>query len=125
MPASVYAKNLYANYATSADMYLALCYSSPSPTDDGSSLLEVSGTGYSRVTLTSANWSAAASGVCTYNASHTLNPGSDWGVISYYAVCDAATGGNLIAFGPLAATFEANNGSAVKIQSGTLTIGAQ
>jgi len=125
MPASIYGANLYADYITSTDMYLALCFTYPSDTNTGSTIDEVTAASYERVLLDSANWSEAALGVCTYDAGMVLTLTEDWGLINSYALCDASTAGNVLAFGYLTYSIDARSGSRLKLQAGMIAYEVQ
>ena len=101
--------------------YLAL--STTAPKADGSSCTEPTDSAYARVELT--NMSAPANGVVS-NTSLIQFPEStaDWGIMSYYGIFDAATGGNLLMYGELtkSRTVEANTIMIVREGSLNLSI---
>lgn len=92
--------------------------------DGDSSKVEVSGGSYARVAVASslANWAgtqaAASTTVSTGTGGTTSNngvitfpaPTANWGVITGYAVYDAATGGNLLFYAALTTPKTVNNG---------------
>lgn len=47
---------------------------------------------------------------------------ADWGTITYTAVMDSATGGNVIAYGPLLNPRTIYNGDSIKVPAGALVI---
>jgi hypothetical protein len=76
-----------------------------SPGESGATTFEVSTTssGYGRVAITSKmNATDATSGVSSNNAAIAFGPATtDWGTITYVAISDAATGGNMLMYGAL------------------------
>lgn len=106
-----------------ANVYVALFTAAPSDTGGGT---EVSGGSYARVEVASslANWSgtqAAGSttassgtgGTTSNNATITFPaPTASWGTITHMGIFDAATDGNLLAYGALTTSKNVNNGDA-------------
>jgi hypothetical protein len=88
---------------TAPTIYVAL--STADPTDTGSGLAEPSGNGYARKATAPADWNAAAgtNPTVTDNANAlTFNEASgSWGTITHFALMDAASAGNLLAYGAL------------------------
>jgi hypothetical protein len=105
------------------NLYVGLYTVNPSDTGGGT---EVSGAGYTRVTISSslANWAgtqAAASTVASSgNTGTTSNngaitfgtPGANWGSITGFGIFDAVTAGNLLIWGALTTPKTVNNGDA-------------
>ena len=95
------------------------------PTDAGTGT-EVSGGSYARVQNDpgDANWSAPdATGGVTANVSDITFPAptATWGTVTWAAVWDAATSGNMIARAQLTTSKTVNNGDAApKFPAGTL-----
>ena len=100
--------------------YLALFTATPSDTGGGT---EVSGGSYARVSIakgdstwngTHGSTTGASSGTTgtTSNAGTVTFPAptANWGVITHVGICDASSGGNLIAYGALTAAKTVNNG---------------
>ena len=105
------------------NLYFALLTAAPSDTGGGT---EVTGGSYARVTVAAnttnfdntqqANTTAVSSG----NTGTTRNsvavtfpaPSANWGVVSHFAIYDAATTGNLLFWGALTASKTINNGDA-------------
>lgn len=106
-----------------ATLYVGILTANPSDTGGGT---EVAGGSYARVAVSSSlvNWAgtqAAASTVASSgNTGTTSNngaitfpaPTANWGVVTGLAVFDAATGGNMLLWGGLAANKTVNNGDA-------------
>jgi hypothetical protein len=105
------------------NVYFGLLTSAPSDTGGGT---EVSGGSYARVTVAAsmANFagtqgagtttaSTGTSGTTSNNVNVTFpTPTASWGVISYVAVYDASTSGNLLLWGALTTPKTVNNGDA-------------
>ena len=110
------------------DLYLALVWNLPSDDDTGSTISEVTGTGYTRKTLSAASWSAPVEGVATYDANISWSVSVTWDqTIVGYAICSAASGGDLVAyeyFGyPVRVTVQSGSTSTtLTIPSGSLSI---
>lgn len=107
------------------ELHIALYTVAPTDSTAGT---EVSGGSYARVQRDpdDANWDAPTSGngktsnlaVVTFPA-----PTANWGTVVAVGILDAATGGNLIAYGALAATKVVNSGdSAPSFDPGDLSI---
>ena len=83
-------------FTPAATLYLALCSEAPVEGDDGSTITEVSYTGYARVAVTASEMGAAAGGVKLNTSALTFpqcTGGSD--TATHLAICDASSGGNL------------------------------
>lgn len=106
-----------------ANLYFGLLTAAPSDTGGGT---EVSGGSYARVAVPStlANW-AGTQGVATVVASSgstgtTSNnnaitfpgPTATWGLVGWFGIYDASTGGNLLMWGALTVSKTINNGDA-------------
>lgn len=118
--------------AAPATLYIGLTTSASGDTGPGT---EVSGGNYSRVAVTSslANWagtqsagstvaSSGTSGTTTNNAAITFpTPSADWGVVTGFAIYDAASAGNMLIYGSLGASKTINNGDAVQFNAGVLS----
>lgn len=106
-----------------ATVYVALLTAAPSDSGGGT---EVSGGSYARVAVASslANWagtqSAGSTAASSGTGGQTSNnnavtfpaPTANWGVVTHTALYDAASGGNLLAWGALGASKTVNNGDA-------------
>lgn len=104
-------------------LYLALFTASPSDTGGGT---EVAGGSYARSPVASslANWagtqaatstiaSAGTNGTTSNNAAVPFPaPTAAWGVVTSFAVFDAASGGNMLIWGALTAPKTINSGDA-------------
>jgi hypothetical protein len=108
-------------YSFPATLYVGLVTSLENAAAGGT---EVSGGSYARVAVSSslANWAGTQSAGSTSASSGTTGttsnnnaitfptPTAAWGSIVGMGIWDAATGGNLLMFGPLAASKSVNNG---------------
>ena len=98
-------------------LYVALYTVSPSDAGGGT---EVSGGSYARQTVT---LSAASAGATSNSADITFPQATaDWGTIVAVGIMDAASGGNLLAWGALTTSKTVNNGDQFKILAGNLTL---
>lgn len=97
------------------------------PTDAGTGA-EVSGGGYARVQRdpADANWSGASAtdGLTDNVAAITFpTPTANWGVVTHFAIWDAATAGNMLIHGQLTTSKTINNGDpAPSFAAGALDI---
>jgi hypothetical protein len=87
------------NY-TPPTIYVAL--STSDPLDDASELTEPTGNAYARVETSPSDWNAATDGSLD-NANDIIFPKAtgSWGTITHFALFDAATDGNMLAYGAL------------------------
>lgn len=116
-------------YTPPATMYLAL--STTTPTEAGGNFTEQTiGVGaYARVSTAAADWSAAsgtAPAVKTTTAVKTFPTATATWVagasFTYFGLYDAATAGNLLAFGALTVAKPVLNGDTASFAAGALTI---
>lgn len=122
------------SFTPPATLYIALCTATPSDSDTGSTITEVSGGNYSRQSLTSnaANWYAtngnndnASSGTngTTGNATTIAWSSVTWtGTITAVAVCDASSGGNMLFYTALSSPKTIASGDSVSFATNALTI---
>ena len=108
-------------FSSPATVYLALYISNPNPDNSGT---EVSGTAYVRQAVT---WSSVGTGTTTSNSTNVTFPqaGSNWGTISYLALFDASTSGNLLMFAPATTSVPVNSGNIYQVNAGLLTMSLQ
>jgi len=85
---------------TPPTIYVGL--STANPDEDASGLAEPSGSGYARVTTAGSDWDAASGGA-TANATAITFPtaSGSWGTITHFAIFDASSAGNMLAYGEL------------------------
>lgn len=88
------------SYTAPANIFVAL--STADPDEDASGVAEPSGNNYARVSTAAADWNASSGGVID-NANLIAFPtaSGDWGTVTHFALYDAASGGNMLAYGLL------------------------
>ena len=111
-------KLLFKNEALTAptNIYVALCTAEPTEEQVGGNIPEVSGGGYTRKPVaTGANWSAPVGGNgTTKNQLEVKWENVQWAAqIVGVALCDAASAGNVLFYGALAATKDIAVGDSV------------
>lgn len=100
--------------------YLSLHTGSPGEANDGAN--ELTGNGYSRVTLSLA--AVSGSSVSTDADAVFTASGGDWSAASHWGVYDASTNGNLILHGALSSGVTVTDGNTYTVSSGDLTVTA-
>jgi hypothetical protein len=112
-------------YSVPSTYYVGLWTSSLSDASTGSSAGEPSGNSYARVSVTnnSSNFDAASSGA-TANTNLITFPMAtgSWGTVTYVGICDASTGGNLIAYAELGTPISVAQYDTVIFKPGDLDI---
>lgn len=105
---------------TMPTVYLALFTAAPSDSGGGT---EVSGNNYSRKSTAGSDW-VAASGGATSNATVLTfaTPSGSWGTVTHFALFDASTTGNMLAWAPLSASQAVGTGNTVSFAIGDLDI---
>jgi len=89
------------SYSAPANIYVGL--STANPGDDASGLSEPSGGSYARIETSASDWTAASGGAISNSSKITFATSTaTWGAITYVAIFDAASGGNMLAYGLLA-----------------------
>ena len=105
--------------APPADIYVGL--SKADPLEDGSGLNEPSGGGYSRVLWNS--WNTPVNrGISNYGSIVFPKAAAGWDTVTHWFLADAASGGNIIAQGPLAAAKTVNTDNVFALASGEAEI---
>lgn len=105
-----------------AGKYLALYTSNPGETGAGT---EVTGGGYARKPITFTITGNQASNTAEIDFGQAS---ADWGIVSHWAIVDAATAGNAYYFGATedgggaATSFTVNNGDTIKFPAGSIVI---
>lgn len=116
-------------YTPTASVYIALYKSSPTKTWGGG--LEVSGTGYSRVTVTGGfslitppSDTGQSSIIGARNSANITFPTSlsNWGIVTHVAVMNAASSGSVLFFGELDTPKSIYEGEIFTISAGDLKI---
>ena len=110
-------------YTIPSTLYIGL--STKAPTQAGSNFTEPSGNGYARVAVTnnSTNWPAASNGAKS-NANAITFPQAtgSWGTVTHFGIFDAATNGNLLAWGTLSQSKAISAGDTPYFAAGSLTL---
>ena len=112
-------------YAAPATLYFALCTAAPNDASTGSTLTEAAYTNYVRKSMTNnkTTWGSAASGSVANAAAITFATcGATPATVTHYAICDAASAGNVLAWGDLTTSKTISNGDIPEFAIGALTI---
>lgn len=113
------------SHAQPTHYWLALCTQVPSRSTDGTTLSEPTGSNYARLQIANDGtiFGTPAGGVISNTAQ--INMGvvatADWPVIYAYALCDAATAGNVYLFGTVRTPRAVPIGHQVVFDIGLLT----
>jgi len=117
-----------AAYTPIATLYLCLCTAAPTAASTGATITETDYTNYVRKSFTASSFGVAASRAITQilDISFAQAGGSSTSDITHYAICDASTDGNMLAFGSFNSAWGVANGNIPTISSGKIiiTIGA-
>lgn len=108
---------------TAPSPYLALCTTVPTDASTGSNIVEANYTGYARLAIAASDMSAAASGSKTNSAALTFaacTSGSS--TIIGWAICDAATVGNVLCWGTATSTVISTTQTPATIAIGGLVV---
>jgi len=109
-----------AAFTAPATVYVALFTAAPNDAGGGT---EVSGNNYSRksVTNNATEWPAASGGSkSNANAITFATPSGSWGTVGWFALFDASTSGNMLAWSALDSTQSPESGNTVQFDAGTL-----
>lgn len=109
------------DYVRPATVYIAL--STADPTEDGSGLTEPSGNNYSRLSVTNnaTNFPAASGSNKANGVDFTFaTPSGTWGLITHFAVFDAASAGNMLYYAALTTPKTINSGDEVLFPAGDM-----
>jgi hypothetical protein len=106
--------------------YIALCSTQPDNATDGTTLasIEPVGGSYARQSIvrTSVGWAPGDQGVSISLLALTYPTASaDWGLVTHYAVCSAASAGNVYGYGPFAYSQTILTGDIMTIPVGGLS----
>ena len=97
--------------------------STADPTDTGSGLAEPSGNGYARVQTSACDWNAASNGTLDNSSDITFTQATgNWGMITHFALFDAATAGNMLAHGALNQPKSISESDTARFEAGDLNI---
>jgi hypothetical protein len=106
---------------TQPDKYIALCTVAVTDTATGATITEPSSPSYSRVIKHT--WDLAAAGATENTSTITFAQATaNWGTILDFAICDAVTGGNVIAYGSLTISKSVASGDTPKFASGDIDV---
>lgn len=109
------------NPAIPAQYYIGLSTSEPSIDGTCTGEPSTNGTGYSRVLLS--DLSTPTDGIIKNTAPIAFDESlTDWGVMLYYTVYDAQTGGNLLFYGDLSMSRSVEPNTIITIKTGELSI---
>jgi len=101
--------------------FVALCTVAAADDDTGSTITEPTSDSYARVQMNT--WDKAAAG-----ATENTNPvqfgqaTGSWGTILDFAICDASTAGNMLAYGSLTISKSVASGDTPKFASGDIDV---
>jgi len=97
--------------------------STADPDEDGSGVSEPSGNGYARVQTSGVTYNAASGGSLTSAAAIEWPEATGaWGTITHIALYDAATNGNFLGGGALAASKAITSGEILRIPAASFTV---
>lgn len=97
--------------------------STADPLDDASGLAEPSGNNYSRVETAGSDWNASSGGALdNANAITFPEASGDWGTLTYFALFDAASGGNMLAHGSISPSKIIGSGDTFEFAIGTVDV---
>lgn len=107
-------------YTAATNLYVALSKSTIVDADTGPSITgELSGDAYERKICNT--WDAASGGSLDNTGAITFTASSGaWGVITHFAICDAITAGNMLAWAALTSTKNVGSGDTVEFAAGAL-----
>ena len=113
-----------AAYAAPATLHVGLLTAAPT---DGTPGTEVAGSGYARAAVanSAAQWSAiVGNNGTTSNASVVSmpTPSANWGLVTHFAIYDAASAGNMLWYAPLTVAKTVNTGDAISFPVGSITV---
>lgn len=101
-------------------IWVALFTAAPSDTGGGT---EVTGGSYARKATAGTDWAAAAAGATSNATTLTfVTPTASWGTVTHFALMDAATVGNMIAWAPLTTSQAIGSGNTVSFAIGDLDV---
>jgi hypothetical protein len=108
-------------YTAEANLYIALCISTPGDDDTSDPNGEVTGTSYVRIKCNT--WDTSASGATENTQTVAFaQAGGDWGTVTHFAICDETTTGNMIAYGKLDDARVISSGDTASFATGALDV---
>lgn len=106
-----------------APVYLALCTTVPTDASTGSTIVEANYTGYARKSIAAADMSAAAAGSKTNaNAITFAACTAGTSTVIGWALCDAATAGNVLCWGTCTSTVISSTQTPATVAVGALVV---
>lgn len=122
MPFTNYQENAFLDYLfDNTTIYVAA--STTTPTKVGGNVTEPVGNGYARITTSTADWTAAATGaLTTANAIEHAEASGSWGTITYAVLYDAVSGGNCLGYGALTASKPIASGQTLRYPAGDFDV---
>jgi len=106
---------------TPPTIYVGL--STANPVDSGGGLAEPSGNSYARKVTAEGDWNAASSGaIDNANAIEFAEASGAWGTITHFALFDALSGDNMLAYGILAQPKPIDDGDTARFAAGDLDV---
>jgi hypothetical protein len=112
-------------FACPGRVYIALSTANFDPSKTGTSMNEVTGGGYTRVTVTNdgTSWTTATAGSKSNNAVFTFPAATaNWGTVYSFYICDALSGGNTLYGADLTTSRTINNGDTASFAVGAITL---
>lgn len=112
--------------AIPATFYIALCTAAPTAASTGSTISEPSGNGYARVSITNnqTNWGQLTAGIISNALDFTgfAASGGNWAQTTHWALCSAATLGDMWLFGALGVAKTVLDGDSAQFDAGDIDI---
>jgi len=107
----------------STTRYIALCTAAPTDASTGTTIVEPSGQNYGRKSTAAGDWNSASAGATSNSGTITFaTPSGSWGTCTHFAICDAATVGNVLAWGQLGSSMGIGANAVVSFAAGQLSI---
>lgn len=113
-----------AAYSPVSTLYLCLCTSAPTAASTGTTITETDYPGYTRKAIDSTYFNAATSRSITQALEIVFAKatGASTSDISHWAICDASSSGNMLAFGAFSSAWNPVANNTPKIVSGQIVI---
>ena len=106
------------SFTMPTNVYVALFTAAPSDSGGGT---EVSGGSYARKQTVGSDWAAASAGASSNAAVITfVTPTGSWGTATHFAIFDASTAGNMLAWNSLTTPQAIGTGNNVSFAIGAL-----
>ena len=111
-------------YSPVATLYIALCTAAPTAASTGSTITQTNYTGYTRASFTASSFNAAATRKIVQALDITFPQASSvsGSNITHYAICDASTAGNMLAFGSFNSSWNVVSGNTPKVAAAQIEI---